>query len=99
MSSSIKYIGPDAFNENFALKKVNIPDHSKLNHIVKAFYLCRELESIKFPASLENLGDFALSYCEKLSSVEFSSGSKLKRIGKGAFSFCISLEFIEFPDT
>ena len=47
--------------------------------------------------SVTSVGDYALQYCKKLTSVKFTKS--LKTIGEGAFYECISLDSIVIPDS
>ncbi len=55
------------------------------------------IESIKIPASVEEIEDSAFENCTKLKRVEFEEGSNLKIIGRNVFKNCTSLEEIVIP--
>ena len=61
----------------------------------KNFSYCSELIEVKFPDTLENIGDMAF---EGLNMTKIKFPSTLKNIGEGAFS-CSDLTEITFPDT
>ncbi len=63
----------------------------------RAFYGCKELESVEMPDSLEDIGIFAFCDCEKLSKVKLPAG--LEKIKTFAFKGCKSLEHVELPDS
>ena len=43
------------------------------------------------------IGDYAFSFCTKLTSITFSEASQLKSIGNNAFFYCDALESITIP--
>lgn len=57
-----------------------------------------ELEEIKFPSTLEVLGDYAVSTSKNLKSVDLSS-TKLSSTGNFAFAECSALTEIKFPES
>ncbi|KAL7538772.1 hypothetical protein ACHAXR_008785, partial [Thalassiosira sp. AJA248-18] len=63
----------------------------------KAFYFCTSLESLKFPSTLNEVGEGAFDGCEQLREVLLNEG--LQKIGGGAFYFCTLLESLKFPST
>lgn len=54
------------------------------------------MESIVIPSSIEKIGDFAFSECDKLKTVTMNEG--LTHIGEGAFRKC-AIETVIVPDT
>lgn len=57
-----------------------------------------ELSDIKLPSTLTKLSNHALSFNEKLTSVDMS-GTKLSSIGTLAFAECSSLSSVSLPDS
>ena len=57
-----------------------------------------ELEEIKFPSSLEVMGDYALSTSKNLKSLDLS-GTKLSATGNFAFAECSALTEVKFPES
>ena len=57
-----------------------------------------DIEEIILPVTLETLGDYAFSNCNKLRRVKFL-GNSLDEIPKGAFEHCSNLECVEMPRT
>ncbi|KAL7523052.1 hypothetical protein ACHAXR_000007, partial [Thalassiosira sp. AJA248-18] len=55
------------------------------------------LESIKFPSSVNEVGDAAFCYCVSLRDVVLNEG--LQKIGEQAFHVCELLANIKFPPT
>ncbi|MBR1988038.1 MAG: leucine-rich repeat domain-containing protein [Clostridia bacterium] len=55
------------------------------------------LETIKIPASVKIIGNFAFSFCGSLISVEFAENSQLTTIGEHVFESCYLLESIVIP--
>lgn len=58
-----------------------------------------ELEEMKIPASVEEIGENCFSGCTSIYSVTFETGSVLKRIAKGAFGGCRELREIQLPES
>ena len=63
----------------------------------RAFYGCKELESVEFPDSVESIGGFVFSDCENLRKVKLPAG--LTKVNSCTFKGCKSLEQIEIPDS
>lgn len=55
------------------------------------------LTRVEIPNSVINIGEYAFSDCENLTSIVLSDG--LTNIGFGAFRFCTGLVSIEIPDS
>ena len=72
-----------AFLNCQALTKVEIPMYSKLKAIKDhAFYGCEQLNIIRFPDGLEEIGNCAFKECRALESIRLV-GKTTKRIGIG----------------
>lgn len=63
----------------------------------KAFYGCRNLQSIFLPDSVVNIGDMTFSYCLKLMTITIPNN--VTEIGNWAFEGCKSLTSITIPDS
>ena len=63
----------------------------------RAFYGCKELESVEFPDSVESIGGFVFSDCENLRKVKLPAG--LTKVNSCTFKGCKSLEQIEIPNS
>ena len=74
----------------------NIVIPEGVNVIMPGVFYGMEIESVKMPSSVTEIGSYAFAYCEYLKTVEWSPS--LTRIGSGAFSACVSLENIIVPD-
>lgn len=61
------------------------------------FSALTKLTSINIPSSVKKIGDYAFSYCEKLGSIGFQSGSQLQSIGEAAFKGCVALTSVKIP--
>lgn len=57
----------------------------------------KEVTTVTIPASVEEISPEAFKGCEKLTTIKFASGSKLKKIGDYAFRDCDSLKTISLP--
>ena len=60
-----------------------------------AFFDCFQLESVKIPQGVREIGAWAFSMCVELKSIEIPS--TVTSIGNGAFSWCEKLESIKIP--
>lgn len=63
----------------------------------RAFYGCKELESVEFPDSVEDIGGFVFCNCENLRKVKLPA--ELTKVNSCTFEGCKSLEQIEIPDS
>lgn len=94
--SSIKSIPSNSFEKCSSLTKVFFDDHSILNSIDDfAFYCCKSLTEISFPASLKMIGNSAFKNCSSLTNITIPSS--VVKIGKNAFSHCTSLIKVYLP--
>jgi len=62
-----------------------------------AFFDCRNLTSVTFPAGLTSIDNNAFFDCRNLTSVTFPAG--LTSIGNSAFRSCITLESVTIPSS
>lgn len=58
-----------------------------------------DMITIYIPASMEEIGEYALPNIANLQHVVFKDGSMLTKIGNYAFSQCVNLESINLPDS
>lgn len=63
----------------------------------KAFYKCKELETLTLPSTLKSIEEKAFFRCEKLKSICLPEG--LETIEKDAFSYCSELSEAVIPKT
>lgn len=62
----------------------------------KAFLSKKSLRKVTLPDTIEEVGDWAFAYCDKLVSVSF--GNRDTRFARAVFLDCFSLEEVLFPD-
>lgn len=65
------------------MKEVVLPDGIKA--IGSNWFCGTDIEAVTVPASVEEIGAEAFSYCYSLRRVEFAAGSRLKRIADSCF--------------
>lgn len=58
-----------------------------------------EMITIRIPASVESIGDYALPSIANLQQVIFEEGGSITRIGQYAFYQCVNLESCNLPDS
>ncbi|MDE7399677.1 MAG: leucine-rich repeat domain-containing protein [Oscillospiraceae bacterium] len=96
LPSTIKSIGEGAFEFDYNLQEVNIPDGvDEIKNIT--FLHCRTIKSISLPESVKKIGNAAFSQCYKLEQINLPQG--LTEIDDSVFNGCKSLETIEIPDS
>lgn len=96
LPSTIKSIGKGAFEFDYNLQEVNIPDGvDEIKDIT--FLHCRTIKSISLPKSVKKIGNAAFSQCYKLEQINIPQG--LTEICESVFDGCKSLETIEIPDS
>ena len=57
------------------------------------------LKTLKLPASLKTIGEYAFVSCDALTTVSFAKASQLTEIGRQAFAMCVLLKDITLPDS
>ena len=99
ISSSIKYIGNEAFEGCKNLETVDFLSDSILENIgYEAFSNCEKLKSFNIPSKVNYIGDYAFSSCEQLSVVTFPDPCEITAIGSGAF-YHTAITSITIPNT
>lgn len=80
------------------IEKITIPSHVErlLPHVFRHF---SNVKYIFIPNTLCSLNVGAFEQCTSLETVEFESGSNIKKIEKDAFCECTSLKDINLPDS
>ena len=92
----VSSIGDFAFAGQTRLREVGLP--SGLTHIgMGAFQNCANLVTMKIPANVTQIEEYAFFGNVRLSTIAFAGGSKLSTVGDYAFSQCGRLERIELP--
>ena len=89
--------GIGAFEDFISLTSVDLSNTSITSLGYYPFYGCGELTSIKFPNTLESIGESAFENCEKLTSIDLSKTS-IKTIDENVFYGC-ALTSVNFPNT
>ena len=105
----ITNIDSEAFS-NSGLKSINIPDMvtflsakeyssstEKTEVSGNIFFGCKNLETVRLPASMTAIGRSMFSGCESLRSITLPEG--ITEIGERAFAECSSLIELTIPDT
>lgn len=105
----ITNIEEQAFS-NSGLKSINIPDMvtflsakeyssstKKTEVSGNIFFGCKNLETVRLPASMTAIGRSMFSGCESLRSITLPKG--ITEIGERAFAGCSSLTELTIPDT
>lgn len=79
---------------NLRLTKVVVPEHVT-SIPMRAFYECKNIESVELPDNLAYIGEEAFCYCESLESIAIPRSTE--SIGNGAFMFCKKLKSLTVP--
>ena len=80
-----------------ALKKVYLPDNTKITVAMRAFKNCTSLTKIYGSENIVEIGDAAFSYCKSLK--EITLGKNLKTVGEKAFLGCSKLARVNLEST
>ena len=100
ISDNIKYIGENAFDGCYSLRKINYSENCSLEEIrTFAFHTCDSLKDVVFPKSLKIIGKKAFWVCDGLKTVSFEEGSVIELIDEEAFLACESLKKVTLPST
>ncbi|KAK8840839.1 hypothetical protein M9Y10_027666 [Tritrichomonas musculus] len=78
-------IGDDAFTSCKKLKRIEIPNDSKLQTIGSSFLLS-QIESIFIPPNVTEIGFGAFHECKNLKIIEFAENSRIKNSVKDIIS-------------
>ncbi len=85
-----------AFDKNKNLKTIDLSAAKLLSIGYASFYECKNLTTVKFPASLTKMDEFAFYGCAKLKKIDLQS-TNLKKISGSSFYKCKSLKTAVFP--
>ncbi|MBR2796186.1 MAG: fibronectin type III domain-containing protein [Clostridia bacterium] len=96
-ADGLKTIGEGAFFQS-ALKKLTLPG-TVTTVGTGAFHQCGSLTSVNVPASVTSMGGYMFSLSEKLTTVIFEAGSKLKTFNTDMFYGDKALEKVILPDS
>jgi hypothetical protein len=93
--SALATLGNYAFYNRASLESADLSGCAALKSTAYAFYNCSALQSVKFPDSLETIGDSTFNGCVLLESVNMPAS--LKAIGASAFRNCQALTSVRLP--
>ena len=94
--ASVKTMGSRAFAECHYMEKAVL--HEGLTELgVQAFWMCKKLNSLNIPKSVNVIGDLCFNGCEALTTVTIPDG--VTKIGDSMFSGCSSLTSVDIPDS
>lgn len=85
ISADVKVIPKGIFDSNDAVTSIEFETGSQLQEIKEQAFMGSYIESIRFPASLEIIGDKAFQF-SRLKNIVFVSGDKKVTLGKSAFA-------------
>lgn len=91
VGEGVKVIGDCAFNRNYSLQEINLPDGIQVIGVA-AFSHCHALIRISLPQSLITIRHSAFSSCKSLTSITIPNS--VKEIEGQPFSWCDSLSTI-----
>ena len=102
--NTTEYIDTGAFVNCESMTAATIQNTSDSPSVLESiggnsFARCKALKEMKFPKTLERIGDSAFNDCWALTSATFENDSVLDIIGDSAFENCTSLKNITIPRT
>ena len=102
--NTTEYIDTGAFVNCEAMTAATIQNTSDSPSVLKtigenSFARCKALKEMKFPKTLERIGNSAFNDCWALTSATFENDSVLDIIGDSAFENCTNLKNITIPRT
>ena len=98
LPDSIINIGRYAFAYDSSLYTVYISDTSKLARISFASFALSGIQTMRIPANVSTVAQYAFEGCKQLTSVTFAAGSKLQSISAYFFLGCDSIQNITFEN-
>jgi len=90
-------IPKNIFTNCTALKKVYLPEDTKITVGPRAFKNCKSLTKVYGSENIVEIGDAAFSYCKSLK--EITLGKNLKTVGEKAFLGCTKLARVNLEST
>ena len=91
------YIPYYTFTNCTSLKKVYLPENTKITVAMRAFKNCTSLTKVYGSENIVEIGDAAFSYCKSLK--EITLGKNLKTVGEKAFLGCSKLARVNLEST
>ena len=98
LPDSVMNIGRYAFAYDSSLYTVYISDTSKLARISFASFALSGIQTMRIPANVSTVAQYAFEGCKQLTSVTFAAGSKLQSISAYFFLGCDSIQNIIFEN-
>ena len=98
LPDSVINIGRYAFAYDSSLYTVYISDTSKLARISFASFALSGIQTMRIPANVSTVAQYAFEGCKQLTSVTFAAGSKLQSISAYFFLGCDSIQNITFEN-
>ena len=98
LPDSVMNIGRYAFAYDSSLYTVYISDTSKLARISFASFALSGIQTMRIPANVSTVAQYAFEGCKQLTSVTFAAGSKLQSISAYFFLGCDSIQNITFEN-
>ena len=98
LPDSVINIGGYAFAYDSSLYTVYISDTSKLARISFASFALSGIQTMRIPANVSTVAQYAFEGCKQLTSVTFAAGSKLQSISAYFFLGCDSIQNIIFEN-
>ena len=98
LPDSVINIGRYAFAYDSSLYTVYISDTSKLARISFASFALSGIQTMRIPANVSTVAQYAFEGCKQLTSVTFAAGSKLQSISAYFFLGCDSIQNIIFEN-
>lgn len=97
--TALKRIETWSFGDSPEIKDIDLSACNSLDSVRNsAFHGCSGLTSVKFPASLQDIGEEAFWNDTLLASVDFNLCNQLKTIGKNSFFSCQSIEKLDLSN-
>ena len=87
------YIDNTILYQNSVTKEIYIPDGVQA---IGGFRVCTNLEKVRIPNSVQEIGEEAFIYCKKLKEIKLPSS--LKKIGNSAFLNCEGLYKVDIAN-